>query len=404
MRIMMLSQFYPPIIGGEERHVQNLSRALVARGHDVAVITLWHNGMPPFEEAQGVRVYRVRSLTQRLPWLFSESGRRHAPPWPDPETTRALRDIIKRERPQIVHAHNWLVHAFLPLKRSSGAKLVLTLHDYSLACAKKNLMYRDMPCAGPSAAKCLRCSMNHYGAIKGIPVVTSNRIMRMIEYGAVDMFLPVSTAVAESNGLITHHLPHQIMPNFVPNDIGADRVCTDPCLTQLPDEQYLLYVGDLSRQKGIEVLLRAYAGLDQAPPLVLIGRPFVDMALESPPGAVTLHNWSHEAVMTAWSRSLFGIIPSIWPEPCPTVAMEAMATGRPLIASRIGGLPDLVADGVTGLLTPPGNAVALREAILRLLTQPDLRQRMGEAALSHVTAFQAMSVVPRIEQVYRDLL
>src|SRR5215469_5189896 len=112
MRILMLSQFYPPIIGGEEIHVQNLSRALAARGHDVAVVTLWHAGMSPFEEDQGARVYRVRALTQRLPWLFSESGRRHAPPWPDPETTRALRDIIRRERPQIVHAHNWMIHTF----------------------------------------------------------------------------------------------------------------------------------------------------------------------------------------------------------------------------------------------------------------------------------------------------
>jgi glycosyltransferase involved in cell wall biosynthesis len=175
-------------------------------------------------------------------------------------------------------------------------------------------------------------------------------------------------------------------------------------LEQLPRESYLLYVGDLSRQKGVEVLLRASAKLDQAPPVVLIGRPFAETAHELPAGVFALYNWPHEAVMAAWRGSLFGIIPSIWPEPCPAVAMEAMATGRPLIASRIGGLPDLVADGVTGILTPPDDAIALQDAIMRLLTQPELRERMGEAALSHVTAFQAKSVVPRIEQVYQDLL
>src|SRR5579884_993114 len=249
MRIMMLTQFYPPIIGGEERHVQTLSRALVAHGHDVAVVTLWHAGMPPFEEAEGIRVYRVRSMTQRLPWLFSESGRRHAPPWPDPETTRALHAIIRRERPQIVHAHNWLVHAFLPLKRSSGAKLVLTLHDNSFVCARKSFMYQGKPCIGPAAIKCLRCSMSHYGAFKGVPIVIGTRLMGIFEQNAVDMFLPVSQAVADGNNLRKRHLPYQVIPNFVPDDIGTRRATDDSRLAQLPREPYLLFVGDLSHLK-----------------------------------------------------------------------------------------------------------------------------------------------------------
>jgi glycosyltransferase involved in cell wall biosynthesis len=75
MRILMLAQFYHPILGGIEQHVRNLSHELVARGHDVSVATMSHKDQAAFEMDQGVRVYRVRSSVQHLPWLFSNSGR-----------------------------------------------------------------------------------------------------------------------------------------------------------------------------------------------------------------------------------------------------------------------------------------------------------------------------------------
>src|SRR5438876_10086692 len=115
LRILMLAQFYPPDIGGEERHVYNLSRALAARGHSVAVATHAVAGLPDYEEQENVHVYRVGGTMQRLDFLFSDSEHRHAPPFPDPETTLALRRIVEREKPEIVHAHNWLVHSFVPL-------------------------------------------------------------------------------------------------------------------------------------------------------------------------------------------------------------------------------------------------------------------------------------------------
>src|SRR2546421_7039338 len=130
MRILMLSQFYPPIIGGVEQHVRTLSTELASRGHDVAVVTLWHHGQAPFEIDHGVRVYRIRSLVQRMSWLFSNHERRHSPPVPDPEAMLEMRRVIVSERPQIVHAHNWLVRTFLPLKNWSKARLIVTLHDY----------------------------------------------------------------------------------------------------------------------------------------------------------------------------------------------------------------------------------------------------------------------------------
>jgi glycosyltransferase involved in cell wall biosynthesis len=116
-----------------------------------------------------------------------------------------------------------------------------------------------------------------------------------------------------------------------------------------------------------------------------------------------LPSMPHDAVMRAWSKSLVALAPSVWPDPCPTVVMEAMASGRPVIASRIGGLPDLVVDGETGLLVPPGNPAALGQAMQALVSQPEVRLRMGNAAKRAVVRFQASTVVPRIERVYEQL-
>src|SRR5947209_758532 len=165
----MLSQFYPPFIGGEERSVQILGTELSKRGHEVAVATVWKKDTPEYEIDQGVRIYRFKTTVQRATWLFADPAHSHAPPFPDPEAVRALKCIIAQERPHIVHAHNWLVYSFLPLKTWSDAKLVLSLHDYSRACATKKLLYRDTSlCSGPGVRKCLDCSMHHYGAAKGI--------------------------------------------------------------------------------------------------------------------------------------------------------------------------------------------------------------------------------------------
>jgi glycosyltransferase involved in cell wall biosynthesis len=119
---------------------------------------------------------------------------------------------------------------------------------------------------------------------------------------------------------------------------------------------------------------------------------------------VLLKSWPNTAVMQAWRRCLFGLVPSVWPEPFGIVVLEAMAASRPVIASRIGGLTDLVADGETGLVVAPGDALALRGAMARLLNEGGLRATMGQAARRRLVEFQASTIVPRIERVYESLI
>ncbi|GAC1430177.1 MAG: hypothetical protein PVS3B3_03560 [Ktedonobacteraceae bacterium] len=387
--------------------MRTLSITLAARGHDVAVVTMRHKHQAKIEIDQGVRVYRIHASIQRLPWLFSDSGRQYTPPFPDPEMTLELRHIILREKPHIVHAHNWLVRSFLPLKEWSGARLIVTLHDYNLVCATDALMYHDAPCDGPSITKCLGCAARHYGIVKGIPTVLSNWIMGLAEQRVVDRFLAVSQAVAVGNGLVDSKLPFQVIPNFLPDSVSLPQRDSTAYLAQLPSEDYILFVGALGRAKGVDVLLQAYSGLRDAPPLVLIGYQTPDWSLlasKCSHNIFALKNWPHDAVMQAWRRSLIAVAPSVWPEPCSTVVMEAMLLGRPVIATRIGGMTDLVADGETGFLVKPGDVAALQYAIEQLLEHASLRKEMGLAAQRKVVDFQVSTVIPHIERVYREIL
>jgi glycosyltransferase involved in cell wall biosynthesis len=128
------------------------------------------------------------------------------------------------------------------------------------------------------------------------------------------------------------------------------------------------------------VLLRAYAGLADPPPLVLIGYEALDTPKEFPAGVIVRKNWPHGAVMQAWRRSLLGLVPSICLETFGLVVLEAMAAGRAVIASRIGGLPEVVEDGETGFLVTPGDVDELHDRLAALLNDPGRADRMGRAA------------------------
>ncbi|HEU4804910.1 MAG TPA: glycosyltransferase family 4 protein [Nitrobacter sp.] len=404
MRILLLSQFYPPVIGGEERHVRNLAAALAQRGHHVIVGTTMHPGSPEIESDGAVRVHRLRGTLQRLSALHADSERRHAPPFPDPELVLALKRLCARERPDIVHAHNWIYASFLPVKPLSGARLVVTLHDYGLVCAKKNLMHLgEHLCSGPTLTKCLSCAARHYGTVKATVTTLGNMGSSFAARHMVDRFIPVSHAVARNTGLAGSDTPYEVIPNFVPDDVGLPGP-EDPRLDQLPADGFILFVGDMMRLKGIDVLLKAYAGLQRAPPLILIGRRAPDTPAEFPPNVHALGTWPHSAIMHAWRRSLFGVLPSVGPEACATVIMEAMACGKAIVATDTGGMPDLVDAGETGFLVPTGDAHALREAMQRLLDDRALLARLGATSLARVDRLKANAVVTRIEQVYREVL
>jgi glycosyltransferase involved in cell wall biosynthesis len=403
MRILLLTQFYPPIMGGIERHVKDLGAELAKRGHHVAVATLWHEGLTEVEMDGNVRIYRIRGTLQRFASLFTVE-RRHTPPFPDPEVVAALRRIIATEQPEIVHAHNWLIHSFLPLKLWSRAKLVMTLHDCELTCVQLRLMYRDAElCSGPGLTKCVHCASHHYGVIKGLVTLAGNWTFSHLERARVDMFLPVSNAVAEANQLI-NSLPYQVIPNFISDPAADADSKLDVRIAELPENGFILQVGDMALDKGVGVLLKAYSELESAPPLILVGRNLPETPASLPNGVTMIESLPHADVMQAWKKSLFGTVPSLCMDASPSVTLEAMASGKPVIGSQIGGITDQIVDGETGFLIPPGDVTALRNAMKRLIGNPDLRSRMGAAAKEKALDFTASRVIARIENVYEQLL
>ncbi len=108
--------------------------------------------------------------------------------------------------------------------------------------------------------------------------------------------------------------------------------------------------------------------------------------------------------MAAWERCLFGVVPSLWPDPLPGVVREPMTRGRPVIGSDVGGIPDMITDDVNGLLVPAGDAAALASAMDRLVADPALRARLGEAGRRVGRRPDAGRHRPRFEALYDRVL
>jgi glycosyltransferase involved in cell wall biosynthesis len=314
VRILLLAQFYPqfypPIVGGEERHVRSLATSLSRRGHTVSVATLWVPGTFDIETTDDFTV-NVKGSLQRLRRLFTENERRHTPPFPVPETVAGLRRIVAKFKPDVVHARNWLVNSFLPLKSWSGAPLILTLHDYGLICPKRSLTHGSAEntevCDGPHLRKCWPCAADHHGNIKGV-VTALGTFGYFYNRARNDCRQSFSGQV---NQLAEFGVDYAVIPNFVPDDVAVLSPDVEPRVAESPDE-YILFVGDLIRLKGAPVLLDAYAGSEgctRRP--VLIGRDSADMLETLPPNVINLVYCRIRRSCMHWHGCLFGVGPSM---------------------------------------------------------------------------------------------
>ncbi len=398
MHVLMVSQFYPPVLGGQERHVRNLAHALAARGHEVEVATIASGDAGTTMDGP-VRVHRLRASAQRLPGVYSEEERPHAPPLPDPALRSALGRLLVHERFDVAHAHDWTVNSLLGPARRTRTPVVLTQHDYSHVCATKRMMRGDNVCPGPEPMACMRCAAGHYGPVKGAGVVLANMAERRVRARHVDAFVPVSSAVAARTDLTgARHV--EVIANFVPDDL-----LVDPADLEVPSaDAPILFVGDLTRDKGVPVLFEAYRRLEAPPPLTLAGRVLPETPPERAPGVVVLGPVSPDTVRQLMRGCLALVLPSIVLDCCPTVVLEAMAAGRAVVGSSSGGIPDLVDDGVTGFVVPPGDAVTLADALARLISDRAEAAALGRRGLDKVRAYTASAVTGHVEGLYRELV
>lgn len=412
LRILHATDSFLPNVGGLERAIAALVRSQVRRGMVVALATPLHPDAPAREDLDGAQVHRLPMTMARVPGAYADRTHLFFPPVPDPRFTRAFADLTRRFRPDIIHAQGWILYSVLGAARRAGVPVVATAHDHSQVCATKVMLYHGRQvCSGPGLSKCIGCAYTHYG-LKGIPLAAGLHELGSRRHCDVAQWIAVSSALAARGSAPrpADRSPMEVIPASIDDDLLA--LASDERTAARPDfvpatGDYLFYAGALGAAKGVGVLLDAHARLRAGGlhiPLVLAGLPRADFRIADRSGVVVVTNVPHPAVVAALRHAVVGVVPSLVPEGFGLVAVECLAAGTPCVVSALGGLLDVVADGVEGLHVAPGDAEALACSLRCLLEDEPLRARLGAAGPAKAASFTLSQVLPRLDEVYLRVL
>jgi glycosyltransferase involved in cell wall biosynthesis len=297
-----------------------------------------------------------------------------------PEAVGKIGKLIDRTEPDVVHCHN-IYHQLTPsiirAAKRRGVPVVLTLHDYKPVCPVYTRLQNGHVCSA-----CLdgsfsnvvkhRCANGSLG--KSALLLAEAWFQRLLgSYDDVDRVVAPSEFMRQS---VTQRRFPMDRVDVIYN--GIDCGAITPALV---DRGYVLYLGRLSPEKGVETLLAAHESIADRVPLVIAGTGPIEQAMRTRyPKAQYLGHLSGPGLDDAIRHAAIIAVPSEWYENCPMSVLEAMAYGKPVVASGIGGIPELVVHAETGLLFPPGDAGALTDCLTRLMDDPSLRRRYGRAA------------------------
>jgi glycosyltransferase involved in cell wall biosynthesis len=337
--------------------------------------------------------------------------------------SRAFAAVLEAERPDLVHIQHLmgLPVSIIDQIRKRGIPYVMTLHDYWYVCANAQLLtnYDNTLSAGPDPHwyNCARCALARAGLnqIEWLaPAVAP--VMARRNYLLHDVFVRANRIIAPADfvrqvyqrlGYLTEQAA--VVPFGVelsPADLQAARTAG----AQRPATGLRIgYVGGIAWQKGLHRLI---AAVNQLPhegiTLSIYGNlaTFPDYAMElrdlaKHPGIHFAGAVSRQKLWPALGSLDVLVVPSLWYEGSPAIIREAFAAGVPVIASRIGGLPEMVRDGVDGLLFPPGDAAKLHNVLRVLLDDPARLTRMRANVPATLTFSEH---VERITAVYQEAL
>lgn len=400
MRVLLANKFLYPK-GGAERAVLSLGDALRRRGHAVA----WFGMADPRNTISGPDVELVPARD------YHATGPRR---WRDAaamlyslEARRRFAALLDRFRPEVVHVHNiyhQLTPAILDAARRRGTPVVMTVHDYKLVCPRYDMLREGRPCdacveAGPRACWRYRCAG---GSSLGSLLLYAEAVLHrwLKSYDAVRLFLVPSRFLegtlrrARFDPRRLRHLPNGVA--IAPADGAAQ---AGRCV----------YAGRLSPEKGVETLVRAASAV-RGLELVLCGdgplrEPLAAFAARAPAGRIVFRGHLEPAALQAEiAAASFVAVPSEWYENAPFAVLEAMADGRAVLASNLGGLPELVEDGITGVLLPPGDVARWQAALAAAASSPASMQELGKRAQERVRArFDFETHLEAVESVYREV-
>lgn len=375
MKILLVNKYFF-LRGGSEASFFEEAALLEKRGHRVVHFAMAHprNLHSPFSSYFVSRVDFEGSAS----WLRkAKAGGRMLYSW---EARRRLGALIKAEKPDVAHLHNIYHHispSILPVLKKAGVPVVLTFHDYKFLCPVYTL-YRDGgPCEECRSGRfihCLqhRCSKRSYlkSAWNTLEMVLHHPVLHI--YDLVDCFICPSRSLKNRMAGRIDDRKLFVLPNFISES---------PSFGPRSDGKTIVYFGRLSAEKGLLTLLRAVQGLDARCLIIGDGPQRTSLekrARERRLDRVTFLGFRSAAEVRGYVRdAAFTILPSEWYENSPRAVLESFALGKAVVASRIGGLPELVKDEETGLTFQAGNALELKEKIIRLLHDPQKSEEMG---------------------------
>lgn len=291
---------------------------------------------------------------------------------------RKLEALLVQEKPEIAHLHNiyhQLTPSIIPLLKKHGIKVVLTLHDYKLVCPAYLALHNEQICNACSGEKFTKAfSRNCQNSKLRSFLLSAEALFHKWRksYDGVDIFLAPSQFLADLTSQRISKTKIQVLHN------GID---TDAYQAHYKDDGYCLYFGRLSKEKGVQTLLKAHAAMVTKYPLKIAGTgPLAEELALRYPDVEFLGYQSGKSLHDLIAHAAFVVVPSEWYENCSMVVLEAMAFGKAVIGSRIGGIPEQVEDAKTGLLFEMGNIAELTKKMTLLVNDPELREQMGRAA------------------------
>jgi glycosyltransferase involved in cell wall biosynthesis len=386
VKILMINKFFF-IKGGAERYYFELKSILESKGHEVIPFSMKH----PKNEASKYAEFFVeyldfnpRSVFLKISTGFRSIGRILY----SRQAQKRIKRLIQETKPDIAHLHmidHQISPSILPVLHKAGIPVIQTVHTYKHVCPSYRLYHITR---GEICEKCLdgayyralteRCHRGSFLATLLLVIeMTLHRWQKLYEK-YIDLFIPPSHFMGRmlvrggyDPGKI-RQLFYTIQINSFPHG--------------LPEDGYFVFYGRLSEEKGLLTLLEAMQGLDDGC-LKIIGEGPMKAELEKTIQTSQIEDrviltgvMGGEKLKQAVARSQFVVVPSEWYENSPLVIYESFAMGKPVIGADIGGIPELVENGIHGLLYQAGDSEALRTAIRKLLSDSVLRKQMGSAA------------------------
>lgn len=324
------------------------------------------------------------------------------------EARRKLSGLMDVVRPDVCHAHNIYNHispAILSLLHDHGVPTVLTLHDLKIACPAYNMLAPDGVCERCKGGRIYnvlvhRC-VKQSAVLSAVVMLEAmlHKMLRSYENNVSKFIVPSRFYIDKlvDWGMPENRFAH--VPNFVDSNVFKP---------QYQSGEAFLYFGRVSREKGLITLVRAAAAAKAK--LFIAGTgPQLDelraLANQLAADVSFLGFLTGEKLHDAIRSSRAVVLPSEWYENAPMTVLESYALGKPVVGARIGGIPELIRDGESGIGFESGNVESLTSALLRIRDLGDAEiSNMGRGGRQWVERdFTAERYRQRILEIYRDL-